>query len=243
MMISIVIFTYKRLDKLNKCLKSIESSSIKEILIFNDDENQILNTNMLDIDPAIVQLIRIFNPQDFGFNDRAFRKPIYLNKSVKLAKTDTILFSDDDGIFYKNAIGRHVKALEKNVFCAGAIIKGTFLNRQSKSILQGTNYSFQKHFFYTVGGYDEAFVNSNGSGDVDFWYRIYNIAKNENYPVAFLQKAIQKVAKRSQRKKNDLRMNPRDYTLKKHNLQIQGPMYKWFPNIRNKKQWMNIINE
>ena len=68
-------------------------------------------------------------------------------------------------------------------------------------------------------------------------------AKNENYPVAFLQKAIQKVAKRSQRKKNDLRMNPRDYTLKKHDLQIQGPMYKWFPNIRNKKQWMSIINE
>ena len=109
--------------------------------------------------------------------------------------------------------------------------------------MQGTNYSFQKDFFLKIGGYDETFVNSNGSGDVDFWYRIYNTVKTNNYSVAFLKKAIQKVSTKSKRKKHNLQMDPHDYTLKKHNLQIKGPMYKWFPNIRDKKQWMNIINE
>ena len=189
-MITIAIFTFKRNRRLTQCLQSIHSQFVNEILLFNDDETQQLDLSQFNLSDELKSLITTYNPGDFGFNDRIFRKPIYLNKAILLAKNDTILFSDDDGIFYKNAIGRHVKALEKNVFCAGAIIKGTFLNRQSKSILQGTNYSFQKHFFYTVGGYDEAFVNSNGSGDVDFWYRIYNIAKNENYPVAFLQSNI-----------------------------------------------------
>jgi len=241
-MISIVIFTYKRLDKLNNCLESINSSSIKEILIFNDDENQILTTQMLTINPTKIPLIKIYNPQDFGFDNRAFRKPIYINKSVQLAKSNFILFTDDDGIFYEGAIDRHIIALQKYVFCAGAIIRSYLINNISKSILQGTNYSFQKDFFLKIGGYDEAFVNSDGSGDIDFWYRIYNEAKKNNYPVAFLKNAVQKVSNKSKRKKNNLKMNPRNYTIKKHNLQIQGPMYKWFPKIRDKKQWMEIIN-
>ena len=38
-------------------------------------------------------------------------------------------------------------------------------------------------------------------------------------------------------------MDPRKYTLKKHALDHSGPMYKWFPEIRNKKKWMKIVNE
>ena len=35
----------------------------------------------------------------------------------------------------------------------------------------------------------------------------------------------------------------KEYTLKKHNLNLSGPMYKWFPEIRNKSNWMTIIDE
>ena len=151
-MISLIIFTYKRLDKLNRCIQSIDSSSIKEILIFNDDEKQKLTTEMLDVNLTIFPLLKIYNPQDFGFEGRAFRKPIYLNKSVQLAKSNIILFTDDDGIFYKGAIDRHIKALQKYVFCAGAIIRTYLFKKTSKSILQGTNYSFQKDIFFKNWG-------------------------------------------------------------------------------------------
>ena len=36
-------------------------------------------------------------------------------------------------------------------------------------------------------------------------------------------------------------MDPKDYTTKKHNLNMSGPMYKWFKEIRNKQNWMDIL--
>ena len=36
-------------------------------------------------------------------------------------------------------------------------------------------------------------------------------------------------------------MDPKEYTLKKHGLKFKGPMYKWFPEIRNKSSWMKVI--
>ena len=59
-MLSLVIFTYKRLKKLHKCLKSIDSTNIQEILIFNDDETQLLKTSLLNINTPLKQLIKIF---------------------------------------------------------------------------------------------------------------------------------------------------------------------------------------
>ena len=157
--------------------------------------------------------------------------------------SDTILFSDDDGIFNSNAIDAHVNNLKKYVFCAGSIIRDRLLNRKSKSILQGTNYSFQKQFFKDVGGYDEAFVQSQGGGDVDFWYRIYRYVQLHKLPVAFLPNTCQNVTMRSERKKTKREMDPREYTLNKHKLTQIGPMYKWFPEIRDKSTWMQIIND
>jgi hypothetical protein len=94
-----------------------------------------------------------------------------------------------------------------------------------------------------VRGYDENFTKSMGGGDVDFWYRIYNYATINNTPTAYLPNAIQKVTSKSTRKKGSRELNPKEYTLKKHNLNLSGPMYKWFPEIRNKSNWMTIIDE
>ena len=237
-MITLVIFTFKRNDRLLKCLQTIDSKNVNEILIFNDDESSELSLNKLGLDNKI---IRIFNPSDWGFSGRKFRKPIYLNKAIEMAKNNKILFSDDDGKFSKGTIDLHHDTLDKFRFTAGAIIRNRFFNRISKSILQGTNYSFQKHFYNKIGGYDEEFVNSNGSGDIDFWYRIYKYVQHYKLPVAYLEEACQKVFTLSKRKNNKQIMDPKKYTLKKHGIKFKGPMYKWFPEIRNKSSWMEII--
>jgi hypothetical protein len=216
---------------------------VSEILLFNDDETKELELSSLSLSAELQRLIKVYNPGDFGFSGRAFRKPIYLNKANELAQNDTILFSDDDGIFNSNAVETHVNNLKKYVFCAGTIIRDRLLNRKSKSILQGTNYSFQKQFFKDVGGYDETFAQSQGGGDVDFWYRIYQFVQLHKLPVAFLQNACQNVTVRSERKKKIRKMDPREYTLKKHKLTQLGSMYKWFPEIRDKSTWMQIIND
>ena len=242
-MISIAVFTFRRNHRLKQCLKSIDCSSVREIILFNDDEKKELELSSLSLSAELQRLIKIYNPIDFGFSERTFRKPIYLNKAIELARCDTILFSDDDGIFNSNAVDAHVNNLKKYVFCAGSIIRDRLLNRKSKSILQGTNYSFQKQFFKDVGGYDEAFVKSQGGGDVDYWYRIYQYVQIHKLPVAFLSNACQNVSIRSERKKKRREMNPREYTLKKHRLHQIGAMYKWFPEIRDKTTWMQIIND
>ena len=242
-MISVAIFTYRRINRLTQCLISIQSRSVNEILLFNDDETHDLDISQLNIPDRLKNIITIYNPRDFGFTGRSFRKPIYLNKAVKMAKSNSILFSDDDGVFTIDSVDAHVTALNDYKFCAGSIIRDRFLQRKSKSILQGTNYSFQKIFFKELGGYDEAFVKSNGGGDVDFWYRIYQYVQKNQIPTAYLADACQNVNLKSRRKKQNREFDPRVYTLKKHKLIEKGPMYKWFPEIRNKYNWMTVIND
>ncbi len=240
-MLTIAIFTYKRLDKLNLCINSLGSKNISEILIFNDDENEKIQINDLSLKRNIKEIVSIYNPCDFGFKNRKFRKPIYINKAINISKNDRILFSDDDGIFNKGAVDLHFNALEKYPFTAGGIIRSKILNRLSKSILQGTNYAFRRDFFLAIGGYDEKFVESMGGGDIDFWYRIYQYAQKKNISVGFIPNAIQKVISKSTRRKTFNLMDPKDYTTKKHNLNMSGPMYKWFKEIRNKQNWMDIL--
>ena len=241
-MISVAVFTYRRKERLNQCLESLQSKSVNEILLFNDDETHDFLISQINISDRLKAIITIYNPSDFGFVDRAFRKPIYLNRAVELAENDIILFSDDDGIFTSGSVEQHVRALKKYEFCAGSIIRNRFLKQKSRSILQGTNYSFNKIFYNKLGGYDEAYMKSQGGGDVDFWYRIYNYVKLHKLTVAFLPDACQNVIVKSQRKKCINEMDPRKYTLNKHDLNIKGPMYKWFPEIRDKSQWMKVIN-
>ena len=242
-MLTISIFTFKRPDSLQKCLNSIDLSFINEIFIFNDNEKQTLSLDQLYLDNTLNKRVKIFNPIDWGFNERKFRKPIYMNKAIDMAKNKYVLFSDDDGEFKKGAIEAHYNALQNHVFTAGGIIRNKFFNKISKSILQGTNYAFHKNFFTSIGGYDERFVDSMGGGDVDFWYRIYNYVKKYNVPIAFLSNAIQIVRSKSSREKKSRTLDPKEFTLQKHGLDLNGPMYKWFPEIRDKSKWMNYINE
>tara|TARA_B100001029_G_C15037263_1_gene440983 strand:+ start:877 stop:1602 length:726 start_codon:yes stop_codon:yes gene_type:complete len=241
-MLTIAIFTYKRLIGLNKCIQSIDSKNVNEILIFNDNEKEQIQLNSLSLNDRQKKIIHIYNPSDFDFDGRNFRKPIYINKAIEFSKNEQILFSDDDGIFQKGVVDMHFNALRKYPFTAGSIIRSKIFNKVSKSILQGTNYAFKKDFFYKVGGYDEKFVESMGGGDVDFWYRIYHYTQKNDISVAFMPQAVQNVASKSKREKRKAVLDPKQYTSEKHNLNLQGQMYTWFKEIRNKYNWMEIIN-
>tara|TARA_B100001250_G_scaffold61259_1_gene47875 strand:+ start:9 stop:743 length:735 start_codon:yes stop_codon:yes gene_type:complete len=241
-MITIAISTYNRLNQLSKCLNSINLKYVDEILIFNDDENNCLKKNHLKLNNEILHIINIYQPTDFGFYNREFRKPFYVNKAFEIAKNKFILISDDDAIFSKDCIKKHNDALEKYKFCCGGIIKNKLIKRVSKSILQGTNYSIHKDLFNDIGKYDEFFINTSGGGDFDFWYRMYHYIIKNHIKSAYIPSAIQKVYGVSSRIKNESnRDKAKEYTLNKHNLNFKGPMYKWCPNIRNKKKWMELI--
>lgn len=240
-MISVVMFTFKRPNRLIKSIETmINNKKISEILIFNDDETTPLTLSLFD-NLEIRHLIKLYNPQDFGFTKREFRKHIYMNRSIDMIENNKVLFTDDDARFSPLAIDKHEQALENYKFCAGGIIRGRFFNRISKTILQGTNYSFNKSFFKDIGSYDETFAKSMGGGDVDFWFRIYNYVMKNNTKVAFIPKASQKVTGKSTRRGKKGEIDPKEYFIKKHNIEFAGPMYKWFPEIRDKKRWMTVI--
>ena len=56
-MITVVVFTFKRTDLLENCLKSIESEFVNEILLFNDDENTKLKSHQLNISKTLKNII------------------------------------------------------------------------------------------------------------------------------------------------------------------------------------------
>lgn len=241
-MVSVVLFTFKRQERLITCLKSLAgSSSISEVLIFNDDESNELSLENFTEVSSLFPEMRVFNPSSFGFTGRQFRKHKYLNKSIDLAKENKIFFSDDDGFYTANAVDFHDKALDTHEFSAGGIVRSKLFRHTSKSILQGTNYGFRKSLLKELGGYDEEYLKSFGGGDAEFWYRIYNLLKETNRTAAFLPKVKQTVIAKSTRRGLKGSMDAKEYTQQKHNITSDKPMYKWFPEIRNKKKWMTVI--
>ena len=112
-MITIAISTYNRLSQLSQCLTSIDSTQVDEILIFNDDEKNKLNLKNISLENSTIDCINIYEPSDFEFYDRKFRKPFYVNKALEIAKNNSVLISDDDALFYKGCIDKHIYALIK----------------------------------------------------------------------------------------------------------------------------------
>ncbi|MBL7052301.1 MAG: hypothetical protein ISS00_00970 [Candidatus Marinimicrobia bacterium] len=236
-MLTIAIFTFKRFESLLRCTNSIQSKHVGEILIFNDDEDNMLQKTDFNIDYPI----RVFNPITFGFEGRKFRKPMYINKAINLSKYDKILFTDDDGVFNVDTIDLHHKYLQNYKFVAGSIIRSKFIKRKSKNILQGTNYSFDREFLLSVGGYNELFSDSSGGGDPEFWYRIYNFVSENKIPVVYLYSAVQQVIGIQSRDKREKKLTPCEVFESIHNFRPKGKMYNWFPEIRKKSNWMTTI--
>jgi len=242
-MIAVALFTYRRPRELARCLETMRGNrSIAELLVFNDDETAPVDAGAVRAAAAAAPAVRVFNPSDFGYTGRAFRKHRYMNRAVDMITGDRIFFTDDDARFSAGAIDLHDAALDTYHFAAGAIVRDRLFGRRSRTILQGTNYSFRTGFFKAVGGYDEAFGRSMGGGDAEFWYRIHAYATAHATPVCRIPDAVQTVTGKSTRRGAHRTMDPRQYIMDKHGIRFPGPLYRWFPGIRDKKRWMAVYH-
>ncbi len=97
--VTIIIPTYKRTDKLIKCLESIRKSSYQktEVIVVNDNPNEDLRHQLNGVK------IRLFQ------NKRELYWTRCRNKGAKLARGRILFFVDDDNILEKHAIERLVR--------------------------------------------------------------------------------------------------------------------------------------
>ena len=71
---------------------------------------------------------------------------------------------------------------------------------------------------------------------------LYNHVKKNNIPVAYLKNAVQTVISKQTRNKSKL-IDSITLFQEKYGYCPNGPMYRWFPEIRDKSKWMTIIDE
>jgi cellulose synthase/poly-beta-1,6-N-acetylglucosamine synthase-like glycosyltransferase len=115
-MISLIISFYKRLDILELILQSLDKQSFKEFeVIISEDDN----------DPQTVEFINkarlkhTYDIQHVSQEDKGFRKNKILNKALKIASYETIIFLDGDSIPHKNFVEQYDRHIARGKACFG----------------------------------------------------------------------------------------------------------------------------
>ncbi len=173
-LISIIIPTYKRPEKLARCLESVFKSTYKNIeaIVINDDPKSDLRPIMKKFKIRLIQ----------------HKKEVYVvksrNEGARLAKGELLFFLDDDNILDKNAISLLVSRYKKtkNVGLMGPIMydkfgnlwfyggKATWINPNVKHVSKGklkkelietdaipNAYMISKNLYLRIGGEDPNF--------------------------------------------------------------------------------------
>jgi glycosyltransferase involved in cell wall biosynthesis len=128
---SLVISTYNWPEALNLCLKSVRSQHIlpDEVIIADDGSTkttQILIENLKKDFP--VPIIHVWH-EDIGF-----RKSLIINKSVKRATGDYLIFTDGDIILHPCFVKDHLHFIRKDFFVQGS--RGLITNTKTEKIIQ-----------------------------------------------------------------------------------------------------------
>jgi len=120
MYVDVLIPTYNRFELLKKCIKSIVDSDYKDvsIVVIVDGNKKILNG--LKDEPVEI----LFNPErmDYVFS---------MNKALKHAKGDAIIYSSDDLIFRPDCISNAVKAMKEHFPDTDGLITLKQVDRES----------------------------------------------------------------------------------------------------------------
>lgn len=115
--ISIIISYYKALENLKLILAALNNQSCFEFeVIVSEDDNNIETIEFLNL-----------NREKYDFNilhvnqevDNGFRKTQMLNKSIKKATTDTLVFIDGDCIPHKHFVKAYINNIEEGVMLKG----------------------------------------------------------------------------------------------------------------------------
>ena len=190
--LSIIICTYKRVKKLEKCLQSILHQKIKyiEILVIDQNEGNQLKAIIKKINNP---LVRYFHIKKHGLS---FAR----NYGINLAKGKILAFTDDDCIVDKNLLKNIYLSFQKNKQIIGIfgkvfpyrseLNKGktcpcTFSNNKKRLITKpflhskyigfGNNMAFRRKIFIKIGGFKEWLgVGSIGKSaeDAEFVLRV-----------------------------------------------------------------------
>lgn len=225
-LVSVILPTYKRGERLKKAIESVLSQTYKnlELIIIDDTPDDSISNLISEIKDS--RIIYIQNKERLGFVKS-------LNKGVSLAKGKYVARIDADDFWYNDKkLGKQIEFLENHsdyVLCGGGVIitdeKGKemvmFLHPKKdedirKTILFLGNFAhssivFRKDTYDLVGGYDECLDYCE---DRDLWLKLGKVGKFYNFQDYFI-KYLQSEKSRSNRRKeikigNELRKKYRN---------------------------------
>lgn len=107
---SVVITVYNKYRELDLVLETLENQSYKnfEVIIAEDCEKKEMLEFLKEARSKYKLLIKHVSQEDIGF-----RKNKILNKAIKEAKTEFIIFLDGDCLVHKNFIRNYMKEFDK----------------------------------------------------------------------------------------------------------------------------------
>ncbi|MFT5619184.1 MAG: glycosyltransferase involved in cell wall biosynthesis [Arenicella sp.] len=113
---SIIISFYNKIEFLKLVLLGFERQSFKdfEVIISDDGSSEdIVSELNIIIENSTLEIVHNWH------EDNGWRKNIILNKSIKISKSEYIIFVDGDCIPHKDFVKDHLASAEKNLILAG----------------------------------------------------------------------------------------------------------------------------
>jgi glycosyltransferase involved in cell wall biosynthesis len=143
-MISLIISYYKRLDFLDLILQSVDKQSYRHFEVIVAEDNN---------DPGTVQFVNnarsiySFDICHVFHEDIGFRKTRILNKALRVAKGDRIVFIDGDCILHRHFLKEYSKSIKENNFCYG---RRLFCSKKHTEVLLKSNSVRYANVFYAM---------------------------------------------------------------------------------------------
>ena len=117
MQVSVIISYYKNLNNLKLILKALQNQSNKDFeAIISEDDNNRETIDFIKKNKSTYNfpILHVNQNEDLGF-----RKNMTLNKSVKISRTEFLIFIDGDCIPNKHFIKSYIKEKENDVMLKG----------------------------------------------------------------------------------------------------------------------------
>lgn len=115
-LLSLVIAVYERADFLERVLTSVAQQTLREVQVLVADDGS---------GPQIAEVVarwqhRLLHPLEHEWHeDRGFRKTVIVNRAVKRARADYLVFIDGDCILHHRFLERHYRRRRHGHVLAG----------------------------------------------------------------------------------------------------------------------------
>lgn len=139
-MISIVIPTYKRVDYLERLLKSIEKQTYKEFEIIIVDDN---SPNKEEYEKLISKYRKVFKDLAYLRNETNKGAPYSRNRGIKQAKYEYIALVDDDDEWLPEKLEKQIKVFQNGSSKLGIVYTWTDVVNSKGEVLYQYRYEFE----------------------------------------------------------------------------------------------------